>query len=113
MAKAPGKAFRKGITLKQIMRMFPDNESAEAWFIGAALAPGRPLPVLRRIERPGELPAQDHAVSLPGAGLRSQALQHQDGLGYGRLQDRLSGLDCRCVPGHDQPQGRVEHAAAP
>ncbi len=33
MAKAPGNAFRKGITLKQIMRMFPDNESAEAWFI--------------------------------------------------------------------------------
>ena len=33
MAKAPGKAFRKGITLKQIMRMFPDNQSAEAWFI--------------------------------------------------------------------------------
>ncbi len=31
--KAPGKAFRKGITLKQIMRMFPDNESAEQWFI--------------------------------------------------------------------------------
>ena len=26
--KAPGKAFRKGITLKQIMRMFPDNETA-------------------------------------------------------------------------------------
>ena len=34
MAKAPGKAFRKGITFKQIMRIFPDNESAEAWFIG-------------------------------------------------------------------------------
>ena len=31
--KAPGKAFRKGISLKQIMRMFPDNETAERWFI--------------------------------------------------------------------------------
>ena len=31
--KAPGKAFRKGITLKQIMRMFPDDETAEKWFI--------------------------------------------------------------------------------
>ncbi len=31
--KAPGKAFRKGISLKQIMRMFPDNETAEQWFI--------------------------------------------------------------------------------
>ena len=33
MAKAPGKAYRKGITLKQIMRMFPDNETAERWFV--------------------------------------------------------------------------------
>ena len=31
--KAPGKAFRKGISLKQIMRMFPDDETAEKWFI--------------------------------------------------------------------------------
>ena len=31
--KAPGKAFRKGISLKQIMKMFPDNETAERWFV--------------------------------------------------------------------------------
>ncbi len=31
--KAPGKAFRKGISLKQILRMFPDDETAEKWFI--------------------------------------------------------------------------------
>ena len=31
--KAPGKAFRKGITLKQIMQQFPDDATAEAWFI--------------------------------------------------------------------------------
>ena len=31
--KGPGKAYRKGITLKQIMRMFPDDETAERWFI--------------------------------------------------------------------------------
>ena len=33
MAKAPGKAYRKGITIKQIMRMFPDNATAERWFV--------------------------------------------------------------------------------
>ena len=33
MAKAPGKAHRKGVTLKQIMKMFPDDATAEAWFI--------------------------------------------------------------------------------
>ena len=33
MTKAPGKHFRKGITIKELFRMFPDNASAEAWFI--------------------------------------------------------------------------------
>ena len=32
MKKAPGKAYRKGISLIQIMQMFPDNASAEKWF---------------------------------------------------------------------------------
>lgn len=32
MAKAPGKAHRETISLVEIMRMFPDNETAEAWF---------------------------------------------------------------------------------
>ncbi|MYH37726.1 MAG: transposase, partial [Rhodospirillaceae bacterium] len=30
--KAPGKAHRTAISLIEIMRMFPDNETAEAWF---------------------------------------------------------------------------------
>ena len=32
--KAPGKAHRKGISLMEIMDRFPDDASAEAWFIG-------------------------------------------------------------------------------
>ena len=31
--KAPGKGYRKGITLKKIMQMFPNDVTAEAWFI--------------------------------------------------------------------------------
>ena len=30
--KAPGKSNRKGITLKKIMQMFPDDATAEKWF---------------------------------------------------------------------------------
>ena len=30
--KAPGKAFRKGISLVEMFRMFPDDAIAEAWF---------------------------------------------------------------------------------
>ncbi len=32
MKNAPGKAYRKGITFKKIMQMFPDNASSEKWF---------------------------------------------------------------------------------
>ncbi len=31
--KAPGKHYREGVTITQLIRMFPDNEAAEAWFI--------------------------------------------------------------------------------
>ena len=31
--KAPGKAHRKGLTLVEITRMFPDDAAAEEWFI--------------------------------------------------------------------------------
>ena len=31
--KAPGKSYRKGITLRQIIRRYPTEASAENWFI--------------------------------------------------------------------------------
>ena len=30
--KAPGKAFREGISLPELFRMFPDDDTAQAWF---------------------------------------------------------------------------------
>lgn len=30
---APGKHFRKGISLVKLFEMFPDNETAEQWFV--------------------------------------------------------------------------------
>lgn len=30
-AQAPGKAFRKGMTLVELIRKFPDDKAAEAW----------------------------------------------------------------------------------
>ena len=30
---APGKVFRKGITLPELVQMFPDDETAEQWFV--------------------------------------------------------------------------------
>ena len=33
---APGKAFRKGISLLELMRMFPDDETSESVRLGRA-----------------------------------------------------------------------------
>ena len=33
MAKAPGRSDRTGITLKQLLRRFPDNDAAEKWLV--------------------------------------------------------------------------------
>ena len=32
-SKAPGKSYRKGISLVQVMRQFPNDAAAEAWFV--------------------------------------------------------------------------------
>ena len=33
--KAPGKAYRQGLSIKALLRMFPDDETAETWFTEA------------------------------------------------------------------------------
>ena len=42
--KAPGKAHRKGISLVELMRKFPDDATAEAWFIERRWATGISCP---------------------------------------------------------------------
>ncbi len=43
--KAPGKSFRKGLSLKALFRLFPDDATAEAWFIGKRWPNGIDCPV--------------------------------------------------------------------
>ena len=38
---APGKHYRTGLSLVEVIRMFPDDATAEQWFIRAALAQRR------------------------------------------------------------------------
>ena len=38
--KAPGKAFRQGLSIKALFRMFPDDETAERWFTEVRWADG-------------------------------------------------------------------------
>ncbi len=35
--KASGKYYEKGISLPELFRMFPDNDTAQAWFGETAL----------------------------------------------------------------------------
>ena len=38
--KAPGKAFRQGLSIKELFRMFPNDETAEQWFTGVRWSEG-------------------------------------------------------------------------
>ena len=42
--KAPGKAFRKGMTLVELIRKFPDNSAAEGWITEIRWPDGRQCP---------------------------------------------------------------------
>ena len=44
MAKGPGKSFRDGISLIELFEMFPDEESAERWWIAARWPAGIACP---------------------------------------------------------------------
>ena len=44
MSEAPGKNFRKGITLMELFRKFPDNKTAEQWFESRIWRNGKKCP---------------------------------------------------------------------
>ena len=46
---APGKSFRKGISLLELFEMFPDDATAEAWFVKARWPERRSLRPLRQL----------------------------------------------------------------
>ena len=35
--KAPGKSYREGLSLTKLFKMFPDDETAERWFIASVV----------------------------------------------------------------------------
>ena len=50
MSEAPGKNFRKGITLMELFRKFPDNKTAEQWFESRIWKNGRVCPLCKGTE---------------------------------------------------------------
>ena len=55
MSEAPGKNFRKGITLMELFRKFPDNKTAEQWFESRIWRNGRKCP---KCSNPDTVPAK-------------------------------------------------------
>ena len=60
--KGPGKAFRKGITLVELMRAYPDDDAAKAWFVEMRWPRGIECPKCGsdRIALDGKHKTQDH-----------------------------------------------------
>ena len=66
MAKSgPGKHFRKGLSLIQVMRMFPDDATAEKWIAHCRWGADPRLPALRERERTDGREASEPALPLP------------------------------------------------
>ena len=63
--KAPGKHYRKGITIFELTALFPDNATAERWFADQRWPEGNALSPLRVIECSIRHSAQDNALPLP------------------------------------------------
>lgn len=71
------------------------------------------LPLVRLCERAGRSEAQDDGLPLPREALRAEAIQLRGRLGRWRLKGQLAGLAARATPRLRQPEGRVDHEAAP
>ena len=110
--KAPGKNTRKGVSMIQAMRMFPDDAAAEQWFIHVRWPLGLQCPALRgRLQpRPVGRQAQDDAVPLPRL---PQAVLGSHRNRHAGLEPGISGVGHGNLPVHDQPEIRVVHEAAP
>ena len=107
--EAPGKHFRKGISLIEIMRMFPDDATAEAWFVKVR-CPRPACPYCGFNQRPERREAQDDALPLPREGM-SQAVQRPRRNGHAGVESRLPDLGDGDLPLPDEPERRVEHEA--
>ena len=109
--RAPGKAFRKGMSLIRLLQKFPDDATAEAWFIDRRWPNGEVCcPYCGVTQCADRSEAQDDAVPMPGEGLH-QMVQHKDGHSHGRLEARLSGLDHSGLFDDHESQVGIEHEA--
>ncbi len=86
IGKAPGKYFRKGMTLAQLFRTFPDDEAAERWFIESRWPSGVYCPKCGSDnvqERPTRKPQPYRCRSCrKDFSVKTDSLMHNSPLGY-------------------------------
>ena len=112
MQKAPGKAWRKGMTLMDAVRMFPDDETAEAWFVAKRWPSGPHCP---HCGSTNVLSGAKHAT-MPYR-CREKACRKRFSVRTGTAMDSSNvGYQkwaLRALPVRDQPEGRQLHETSP
>lgn len=83
---APGKHFRKGITLVELFQMFPDDDTAETWFVKSRWPDGVHCPHCQgdRITERGNHPTQPYRCRdcRKFFSVKTKSVMHSSKLGY-------------------------------
>ena len=110
--KAPGKAFRKGMTLVELIRKFPDNKAAEAWITEIRWPDGPECPRCGcdNVQHPTSHKTMPYRCR--GNGCR-RFFSVRVGTVMQDSKLRLSGVGDCCVSVQHVAQVSVEHEAAP
>ena len=109
MANAPGKNHRKGLTLPNIIEMFPDDKAAEKWFA--------------EVRWPNGVTCAHCGSDNVQTGAKHPTMPYhcrscrkyfsvRTGTVMAEFQDRISEMGAGYLPDEYQPEGRFQHEAA-
>ena len=108
--KAPGKHYRKGMTLMELCAKFPDDATAEAWFASVRWPDGARCPHC-------DHDSVQHPTTHPTMPYRCRGCRTffsvRTGTGHGRLEARLSQVGHLRAPVQHQHQRHVLDETAP
>ena len=108
--KAPGKHYRRGITLMDAVKRFDTEEKAEAWFIEQRWPNGVACPHCGERQSGRDCHSQADAVSMQGL---PQALLHQDGNAAAQFQSPSEQVGNCLLPLLHALEGCEQHEVAP
>ena len=108
---APGKSYRKGISLKAALQRFGDDAKAEAWFVSKRWPDGIRCAYCESDAISNrEVHAEDSPVPLQGL---PEELHRQDWHHHARLQAIDERVGAGLLSSRNQSQGRLQHETTP